>query len=438
MPRSLGFTSRTGAGRACLVLLLFATGLFAQRRGSASVGSQGTQASYLYLWAGDPDQKNSDFLAVIDARPESKTYGRIITTVRINETGTMPHHTQYEFPSNGVLFANGWASGRTFMFDLDHPTSPRIVGRLGALAGYSFPHSFAQLLNGHVMVTLQGKGGAYAPIGGLVELDEQGNVVRSASAADATVGSSLIWPYSLIVLSKEDRIIVTSFVMGGFPHSTQLPVGSWSEKRMNSTNTRHVQIWSLSELKLLSTIELPPSPEVGHEQNPAEPRVLQDGSVYINTFDCGLYHLHGLTGKSTTAHFVLAFPGGDLDASPCGIPVVVGKFWIQTVSVLPGLIVLDASNPEKPIEVSRLVLGSRFKHPHWIAADRRGSRLVLTGAMESWVLIVNIDKRTGKLSIDETFRERRSDVPGLSWEHFNWPHGESSKAIPHGALFGPN
>jgi hypothetical protein len=27
--------------------------------------------------------------------------------------------------------------------------------------------------------------------------------------------------------------------------------------------------------------------------------------------------------------------------------------------------------------------------------------------MESWVLIVNIDARTGKLSIDETFREER-------------------------------
>ena len=435
MPRSLGFTSRTVAG---LIFLLFATGLFAQSSRTASVRSRGTQASYLYLWAGDPDQKNSDFLAVIDARPESKAYGRIITTVPINETGTMPHHTEYEFPSNGVLFANGWAAGRTFLFDLDHPTAPRIVRRLGALAGDSFPHSFTQLPNGHVLATLQGNGGTYAPIGGLVELDEQGNVVRSASAADATVGSSLIWPYSLVVVPKDDRIIVTSFVMGGFPHSTQLPVGSWSESRINSTNTRHVQIWSLSELKLLSTIELPPSPEGGHEQNPAEPRVLQDGSVYINTFNCGLYHLHGLTGKSTTAHFVLAFPGGDLDVSPCAIPVVVGKFWIQTVSALPGLIVLDASNPENPIEVSRLLLGSRFKHPHWIAADRHGSRLVLTGTMESWVLILNIDARTGKLSLDETFREERSDVPGLSWEHFKWPDGASSEAIPHGALFGPD
>jgi 56kDa selenium binding protein (SBP56) len=438
MQRYVDSMRRKVAGWGCPILLLCATGLFAQVSRTASVPSQNSQASpYLFLWAGDANAKNSDFLAVIDARPESKSYGKVIATVPVNEMGTMPHHTQYEFPSNSILFANGWAAGRTFLFNLDHPASPRIIERLGGLAGYSFPHSFAQLPNGHVLATLQGKGSAYIPIGGLVELDERGNVVRSASAADATVGSSLIWPYSLVVVPKDDRIIVTSFVMGGFPHSVQLPIGSWSESKINATNTKHVQIWSLSELKLLSTIELPSSPEGGHEQNPAEPRVLQDGSVYINTFNCGLYHLHGLTGKGTTAHFVFAFPGGDLDVSPCGIPVVVGKFWIQTVSALPGLVVLDVSNPEKPIEVSRLTLDNRFKHPHWVAADRHGSRLVITGSMESWVLIVNVDAGTGKLSVDESFRQEGFDVPALNWEHFTWPHGESGKAIPHGALFGP-
>ena len=126
----------------------------------------------------------------------------------------------------------------------------QIIRRLGGLAGYSFPHSFTQLPNGHVLATLQGKGRAYTPIGGLVELDERGNVVRSASAADATVGSSLIWPYSLVVVPKDDRIIVTSFVMGGFPHSVRLPIGSWSESKINATNTKHVQIWSLSEAQI--------------------------------------------------------------------------------------------------------------------------------------------------------------------------------------------
>ena len=75
--------------------------------------------------------------------------------------------------------------------------------------------------------------------------------MRSASAADPTVDSSLIWPYSLLVVPNADRIIVTSFVMEGFPHSVRLPIGSWSESKTNANNAKHVQIWSLSELKLL-------------------------------------------------------------------------------------------------------------------------------------------------------------------------------------------
>lgn len=29
--------------------------------------------------------------------------------------GNMPHYTEYEFPKTNILFANGWASGRTLL-----------------------------------------------------------------------------------------------------------------------------------------------------------------------------------------------------------------------------------------------------------------------------------------------------------------------------------
>ena len=44
-----------------------------------------------------------------------------------------------------------------------------------------------------------------------------------------------------------------------------------------------------------------------------------------------------------------------------------------------GLIVLDVSDPAKPIEVSRLTLNERYPMPHWLAADRTSGRLVVTG-----------------------------------------------------------
>ena len=36
---------------------------------------------YLFVWAGDDAKKSEDFLAVIDAGPQSKTYGQSVATV---------------------------------------------------------------------------------------------------------------------------------------------------------------------------------------------------------------------------------------------------------------------------------------------------------------------------------------------------------------------
>ena len=43
-------------------------------------------APYLYAWAGDEDEKDSDFLSVIDADPASATYGKVVATAPIGGT----------------------------------------------------------------------------------------------------------------------------------------------------------------------------------------------------------------------------------------------------------------------------------------------------------------------------------------------------------------
>jgi len=50
-------------------------------------------------------------------------------------------------------------------------------------------------------------------------------------------------------------------------------------------------------------------------------------------------------------------------------------------------------------------------------------------------LIAKVDKESGKLSLDETFREEGSSQPGISFDREQWPHGKTGKAIPHGAVF---
>jgi hypothetical protein len=88
------------------------------------------------------------------------------------------------------------------------------------------------------------------------------------------------------------------------------------------------------------------------------------------------------------------------------------------------------STPEHPIEVFRLKFKKSFQRPHWIAADRKGARLVVTGAMQTWVSIVNLDINTGKLAVDKLFAKTGTNPLGPLL-------GPGGKAVPHGALFGP-
>jgi len=394
-----------------------------------------TGSPYLFVWAGDEARNASDFLTVIDANPSSRSYGRIVRTVPVGMTGTMPHHTEYEFPQGNLLFANGWVAGHTFIFDLSQPLKPRIAAQFQDRAGYSFPHSFVRLPNGDVLSTFQSHGGALAADGGLVELRNDGSVVRSASALDPAVDKDVIWPYSMAVAPQIDRVVSSSSPMG-WPDWGKLPPGSWTPKKLNDQVTSQVQIWRLSDLHLLATVTLP-SDSGKHNQWPAEPRLLPDGSVYVNTFSCGLYRMKDVSGAHPSAELVYTFPGGDSPHTICSVPVVVGHYWIQTVAALPGLIALDISHPEKPVEVSRLVFDSHFPMPHWLAADRKSDRLVVTGDMESWVLVARFDTEKGTLSLDQSFRQPGATMPGISFDRQQWPQGKAGRALVHGALFGP-
>src|SRR5262245_35180020 len=111
--------------------------------------------SYLFLWAGDAAHKASDFLGVIDANPTSSRYGTVVASVPTGMPGSHPHHTELEMPVGGHLLANGFASGRTWLFDLTQPLEPRVITSFDDLAGFSHPHTFLRLANGNVLATFQ-------------------------------------------------------------------------------------------------------------------------------------------------------------------------------------------------------------------------------------------------------------------------------------------
>ncbi len=386
--------------------------------GAAATAAQGKPAQYLYAWSGDADEKDSDFLAVIDANPASANYGKVVATAPTGTKRTMPHHIEYETPPGTTLFANGWKASHSFVLDIADPLKPRVAADFKRAGQYSYPHSFARLPSGNTLVTFQSIGDKYAPPGGLVELDERGQMIRATPSATPDIPTAINWPYSLAVVPFADRVITTSTDMGMGP--------SWK-----SPDTSHVQIWSLSDLKLLASVALPDGDKGKHNIFPAEPRLLSDGSIYVNTFTCGLFKIDGITSAKPTARQVHAFPSGPGLHDMCAVPLVVGKYWIQTVGAINGLVVLDTSDPDKPVEVSRLILPHGMHVPHWIAADRNSDRIAVTGMVDSWLAMLRFDEATGKLALDERF----GTGGGIQFDRAEWPHGASGKAMVHGTVF---
>ena len=131
---------------------------------------------YMFVWTGDEAGKGNDFLAVIDADPNSKSYGRLITSVVTDQQTMQVHHTEYVMPQSGMLFANDHRAGRTFIFDVRDALHPKIETSFTDMAGYMHPHSYVRLPNGHVLVTFQHAHheGMDGDTGGLVEIDEIG------------------------------------------------------------------------------------------------------------------------------------------------------------------------------------------------------------------------------------------------------------------------
>jgi hypothetical protein len=381
-------------------------------------------APYLYVWTGDADKKESDFLAVVDVRPGSVTYARVVSTVPVGATGTVPHHTEHQLEADRILFANGFDAGRTWRFDLTDPAHPRMLGSFTELGGFSFPHSFVRLANGHLLATFQGRGAEDTPPGGLVELDREGRLVRASSASTHSADSSQIRPYSLAVLPAIDRVVSTSTDMRG-------------------SGGAHLQIWRFSDLTLLQTLALPSTAagdghvhegsltakDEAHHFLPGEPRVLADGrTVLLATFTCGFYRVTGIEGVTPKVEFLRAF-GGVM----CAVPVIAGQYWLQTVPDEHAVVALDISDSGHPREVTRVTFDSTFK-PHWLALDEGGSRVVVNDGRERMMLVA-FDPRTGALAIDDRFRDEGAAVPGVSFTRAAWPHGESGPAKPHGSVF---
>jgi hypothetical protein len=403
---------------------------------SMSAAGAASPGHYLFAWAGDPTGHSEDFIAVIDADPDSPGYGELVASAPSGIRTRQVHHTEYWMPPGGLLFANDHKAGKTVVMDLRDPLHPQVHATFGDLQGFSHPHSFLRLPNGHVLASFQleghmshapereadaGQPTAAMPMidpgsqpgvhGGLVEIDDEGRAVRSVSTADPARPGDLLMAYSLLPLPDIDRVLVTNSSMRDEDH------------------TGHTyQIFRLHDLKWLSTNDFDAPPGRYGEVNPEEARRGPDGAVYVQTVGCGIERVTGIADDLPRSKLVWQFPG-----SFCGVPSVVAHYLIQSVPIQHAIVVLDIKDGARPVEVARLQLDTVI-WPHWTGYDASTHRLAVTGYNEDRLFMLKFDPQTGALGVDTAFHDAHGS-PGFDFDHRSGPHGGSGAAIAHGVVF---
>jgi hypothetical protein len=372
-------------------------------------------SQYLFTWAMETrdlvatpqaSATGRDFLAVFDIGPDSKEFGRLVTALPVGDHAQMAHHTNHEMPADGLLFASDYMAGEGFVFDLNQPHKPKLVATFGDAGPYTHPHSFERLPDGHTLATYQFKGKPDEQAGALVELDRKGHVVRASDASDPDV-DPFIRPYSLLALPKLDRVITTSADMLPSDHASHV-----------------VQVWRLSDLKLLKSVLLPKAPHYKDvvSKGATEARLLEDGAtVLVVTGNCGLYKLGDLAGSEPSVQFVY-----DFGYRACALPTVVGHYWVQATMSGHSLTSLDVRDPEHPVEAGHLILEDAAL-PHWLAHEPGGNRIVITGfgRLATHMLFATINPQTGELKLE----------PHQIDFDRQWPDGWNGPAMPHGSVF---
>ena len=148
---------------------------------------------YLLVWAGDADRLHDDFLAVIDVDPGSPTYASVVHTVPVGSRSNEPFAMDSVFGADGIVFAGGLLSGRTFVFDVRNPRQASLLREdvPGPGRRYAGARAYLRLPSGHRIATCGDRrdyrGGAVELLtspGGFVEFGSAGRFIRELDASD--------------------------------------------------------------------------------------------------------------------------------------------------------------------------------------------------------------------------------------------------------------
>jgi len=248
----------------------------------------------LYVWTSDADQKDPDFLSVLDADPASPGYGKVIATVPTGSPGNEAHHFGYTANADRI-FGGGLFSNRLFIYDVatdpKHPKLIKTIPDLAASTGYSGPHTFYAVPGG-VMIAMLGAKDGGGP-GALVKLDNDGKFLEAHPAPD--------YMYD-VGIKPELNLIVTS----SWAHPHAVKAGNTPMDQVGD----EVVAWDWKTGKVLQVEHL--------DKSPLEVRWLHGPTArggFINcAFGNSVWHWQVGNDGKLAFHRVIKLPDGSLPA----------------------------------------------------------------------------------------------------------------------------
>ena len=120
---------------------------------SVDIPLKGEASPYLFVFAGDQDTEDPDFLAMINVDPASETRGEPISSVSIGLKESMPHHMEYVAPPVGEpIFMNAHHNEVSLIVDIESPGALKIEKAFKPPASLRYPHDYKRTPNGTRLV----------------------------------------------------------------------------------------------------------------------------------------------------------------------------------------------------------------------------------------------------------------------------------------------
>ena len=357
---------RTGAP---LVGGLIATGLLL---GVPLAGSDRGENTLL-VWASDKAHIEPDFLAVIDFDRDSRTYGKVLSTVPLEGAsafGNEPHHVGLSWDGRtlalGGLLSVLRAQDQVFFFDVTNPRRPRFL-RSDNPPDASITDELAPISNGGFLVTFMGGGNGTQP-GRVVEYDAR--MARVKTWPDALPDDGFN-PHGISIDEAHNLMVTSDFICPA--RTLHVHDGDAADLRGS------VRVWDFARREIIRTIV------VGDPVRPAGTMEVQliPRDRRLRAFTAGMVDnkLYLVDTQEGTAKAVFDFDVFSRPNTPA-MPQLLrmngeGTRLFVTLNGAGKVVMFNIARPNQPELMSIADLGAG-SGPHFLSLTSDERRLVVT------------------------------------------------------------